>query len=125
MFIPDNRAQNKHLKPPPPFPPFRYHNVGILVLFLHDINDIQLEFTKLNVYLKSRGGGYYLLNDVLSNMGSVSFSITWSVSAKAFLCSLFLSHRLWFLNAELRKLNTHVLCFRLVSGSGSVSTGSL
>lgn len=57
--------------------PIRYHNVGILVLFLHDINDIQLEFTKLNVYLKSRGGGYYLLNDVLSNMGSVSFSITW------------------------------------------------
>ncbi|XP_006803342.1 ceramide synthase 1 [Neolamprologus brichardi] len=56
---------------------FRYHNIGILVLFLHDINDIQLEFTKLNVYLKSRGGGYYLLNDVLSNLGSVSFSITW------------------------------------------------
>ncbi|XP_035508592.1 ceramide synthase 1 [Morone saxatilis] len=56
---------------------FRYHNVGILVLFLHDINDIQLEFTKLNIYLKSRGGGYHLLNDVLSNMGSVSFSITW------------------------------------------------
>lgn len=56
---------------------FRYHNVGILVLFLHDINDIQLEFTKLNVYLKSRGGGYYLLNDILSNTGSVSFSITW------------------------------------------------
>ncbi|KAM4548101.1 ceramide synthase 1 [Odontesthes bonariensis] len=56
---------------------FRYHNVGILVLFLHDINDIQLEFTKLNVYLKSRGGGYHLFNDVLSNMGSVSFSISW------------------------------------------------
>ncbi|KAM4739093.1 ceramide synthase 1 isoform 1-T1 [Anableps anableps] len=56
---------------------FRYHNVGILVLFLHDINDVLLEFTKLNVYLKSRGGGYHLLNDVLSNMGSVSFSITW------------------------------------------------
>ncbi|XP_041861726.1 ceramide synthase 1 [Melanotaenia boesemani] len=56
---------------------FRYHNVGILVLFLHDINDIQLEFTKLNVYLKSRGGSYHLLNDVLSNMGSVSFSISW------------------------------------------------
>lgn len=55
--------------------------MGILVLFLHDINDIQLEFSKLNIYLKSRGGGYYLLNDVLSNMGSVSFSITWSVSA--------------------------------------------
>ncbi|KAK1897542.1 Ceramide synthase 1, partial [Dissostichus eleginoides] len=47
---------------------FRYHNVGILVLFLHDINDIQLD---------AEGGGVLLLNDVLSNMGSVSFSITW------------------------------------------------
>uniref|UniRef100_A0AAV2KZI7 TLC domain-containing protein n=1 Tax=Knipowitschia caucasica TaxID=637954 RepID=A0AAV2KZI7_KNICA len=56
---------------------FRYHNIGILVLFLHDINDIQLEFTKLNVYLKTRGGGYSLFNDILGNMGSVSFSITW------------------------------------------------
>nr|XP_015826784.2 ceramide synthase 1 [Nothobranchius furzeri] len=56
---------------------FRYHNVGILVLFLHDINDVQLEFTKLNVYLKSRGGGYHLINDVLANIASVSFSITW------------------------------------------------
>lgn len=56
---------------------FRYHNIGILVLFLHDINDVLLEFTKLNVYLKSRGGGYHLINDVLSNMGSASFSITW------------------------------------------------
>ncbi|XP_067085708.1 ceramide synthase 1 [Osmerus mordax] len=56
---------------------FRYHNVGVLVLFLHDINDIQLEFTKLNVYFKTRGGGYYLVHDILSNMGSVSFSITW------------------------------------------------
>lgn len=56
---------------------FRYHNIGVLVLFLHDINDIQLEFTKLNVYFKTRGGSYYLINDILSNMGSVSFSITW------------------------------------------------
>ncbi|KAL1023284.1 hypothetical protein UPYG_G00038700 [Umbra pygmaea] len=56
---------------------FRFHNIGLLVLFLHDINDIQLEFTKLNVYFKTRGGGYYLIHDILSNMGSVSFSITW------------------------------------------------
>lgn len=55
----------------------RYHNIGILVLFLHDINDIQLEFTKVNVYFKTRGGKEYLINDVLSNMGSISFSITW------------------------------------------------
>ncbi|CAB1324508.1 unnamed protein product, partial [Coregonus sp. 'balchen'] len=56
---------------------FRFHNIGLLVLFLHDINDIQLEFTKLNVYFKTRGGDYYLIHDILSNMGSVSFSITW------------------------------------------------
>ncbi|XP_066514601.1 ceramide synthase 1 isoform X2 [Hoplias malabaricus] len=56
---------------------FRYHNIGVLVLFLHDINDVQLEFTKLNVYFKTRRGSYYLINDILSNMGSVSFSITW------------------------------------------------
>ncbi|KAK7136607.1 hypothetical protein R3I93_016829 [Phoxinus phoxinus] len=56
---------------------FRYHNIGILVLFLHDINDVQLEFTKVNVYFKIRGGKEYFINDVLSNMGAVSFSITW------------------------------------------------
>ncbi|KAJ1085632.1 hypothetical protein NDU88_005762 [Pleurodeles waltl] len=56
---------------------FRYHNIGILVLFLHDVNDIQLEFTKLNVYFKNRGGSYHHLNDIISNLGCVSFSISW------------------------------------------------
>ncbi|KAM6395851.1 ceramide synthase 1 [Rhynochetos jubatus] len=56
---------------------FRYHNVGILVLFLHDVNDVQLEFTKLNVYFKHRGGVYHRLNDVLSNIGCLTFSISW------------------------------------------------
>ncbi|KAI7791064.1 ceramide synthase 1 [Triplophysa rosa] len=56
---------------------FRYHNIGVLVLFLHDINDIQLEFTKVNVYFKTRGGKEHFINDVLSNIGVVSFSITW------------------------------------------------
>eukprot|EP00062_Callorhinchus_milii_P013578 gi/632961821/ref/XP_007896972.1/ PREDICTED: ceramide synthase 1 [Callorhinchus milii] len=56
---------------------FRYHNIGILVLFLHDINDIQLEFTKLNVYFKNRGGVYHRLNDVVSNIGCGSFAVSW------------------------------------------------
>ncbi|XP_035204280.1 ceramide synthase 1 [Oxyura jamaicensis] len=56
---------------------FRYHNVGILVLFLHDVNDVQLEFTKLNVYFKHRGGVYHRLNDVISNVGCLTFSISW------------------------------------------------
>ncbi|XP_028908079.1 ceramide synthase 1 [Ornithorhynchus anatinus] len=56
---------------------FRYHNVGILVLFLHDINDVQLEFTKLNVYFKLRGGVYHRLNDLISDLGCLSFSFSW------------------------------------------------
>lgn len=56
---------------------FRYHNIGILVLFLHDINDIQLEFIKLNIAFKSRGGKYYMINDVLATFGFVSFGVTW------------------------------------------------
>ncbi|XP_027560254.1 ceramide synthase 1 [Neopelma chrysocephalum] len=55
----------------------RYHNVGILVLFLHDISDVQLEFTKLNVYFKHRGGVYHRLNDVISNVGCLTFSVSW------------------------------------------------
>ncbi|XP_069042318.1 ceramide synthase 1 [Lepisosteus oculatus] len=56
---------------------FRYHNIGVLVLFLHDINDIQLEFTKVNVYFKNRGGVYHIFNDIVSTMGCVTFSISW------------------------------------------------
>ncbi|XP_043577341.1 ceramide synthase 1 isoform X2 [Chiloscyllium plagiosum] len=56
---------------------FRYHNVGILVLFLHDVNDILLEFTKLNVYFKNRAGVRHKLNDVVSNIGCCSFAISW------------------------------------------------
>ncbi|XP_077644995.1 ceramide synthase 1 isoform X2 [Lonchura striata] len=56
---------------------FRYHNVGILVLFLHDVNDVQLEFTKLNVYFKHRAGVYHRLNDVVSNIGCLAFSVSW------------------------------------------------
>lgn len=64
---------------PAPLRSCRYHNVGILVLFLHDVNDIQLEFTKLNVYFKHRGGVYHRLNDVLSNIGCLTFTISWWV----------------------------------------------
>ncbi|KAL2097828.1 hypothetical protein ACEWY4_007035 [Coilia grayii] len=56
---------------------FRYHKIGVLVLFLHDINDIQLEFTKLNVYLKNSGSAYTFINEFISTMGCISFSITW------------------------------------------------
>ncbi|XP_032268369.1 ceramide synthase 1 isoform X1 [Phoca vitulina] len=56
---------------------FRYHNVGILVLFLHDISDVQLEFTKLNVYFKSRGGSHHRLHALAADLGCLSFSLSW------------------------------------------------
>ncbi|TSK53784.1 Ceramide synthase 1 [Bagarius yarrelli] len=56
---------------------FRFHNIGLLVLFLHDLNDILLEFTKLNIYFKIRGGKSYMINDFLSTVGFVFFGITW------------------------------------------------
>lgn len=60
---------------PAPLP--RYHNVGILVLFLHDISDVQLEFTKLNVYFKSRGGSHHPLHALAADLGCLSFSLSW------------------------------------------------
>lgn len=55
----------------------RYHKVGILVLFLHDISDVQLEFTKLNVYFKSRGGSHHRLHALAADLGCLSFSLSW------------------------------------------------
>ncbi|XP_065773455.1 ceramide synthase 1 isoform X1 [Muntiacus reevesi] len=56
---------------------FRYHKVGILVLFLHDISDVQLEFTKLNVYFKSRGGAHHRLHALAADLGCLSFCLSW------------------------------------------------
>lgn len=67
-------------------PPSRYHNVGILVLFLHDICDVQLEFTKLNVYFKSRGGAARRVHALLADLGCLSFGLSWCVWARGSLC---------------------------------------
>ncbi|XP_043909786.1 ceramide synthase 1 [Protopterus annectens] len=56
---------------------FRYHNVGILVLFLHDFTDVALEFAKLNVYFRNRGGIYHRLNNILASVGCITFGISW------------------------------------------------
>ena len=56
---------------------FRYYKIGVIVLFLHDIADIFLEFSKLCVAFKSRGGKYHLVPDVLSNVGVSCFALVW------------------------------------------------
>jgi ceramide synthetase len=55
----------------------RYHKIGVLVLFVHDITDILLEFTKLNVYLKNRHKKVYVIHEYASNVGFAVFAIAW------------------------------------------------
>ncbi|KAM6167874.1 ceramide synthase 1 [Erethizon dorsatum] len=56
---------------------FRYHNVGVLVFFLHDLTDVQLEFTKLNTYFKAAGGPYQRLHALLADLGCLCFCVSW------------------------------------------------
>ena len=35
---------------------FRYHKIGLLVLYVHDITDIWLELTKVFHYMETRQG---------------------------------------------------------------------
>nr|XP_039263922.1 ceramide synthase 1-like [Styela clava] len=58
---------------------FRFTNVGILVLFFHDITDIILEFTKLVLYHKTVGGKWTKICDFISTIGFVLFGTAWFV----------------------------------------------
>lgn len=51
--------------------------MGLLVFFLHDVSDVQLEFTKLNIYFKARGGAYHRLHGLVANLGCLSFCFCW------------------------------------------------
>lgn len=55
----------------------RYTNVGVLILFLHDITDIVLEGTKLLLYYKTKGGMWYRIGDVGSTVGFILFGLAW------------------------------------------------
>lgn len=59
---------------------FRYNNIGILILLFHDVSDIQLEFTKLNVYFKIQKKKIVHLHEQISNVGFICFMVTWFVS---------------------------------------------
>lgn len=63
----------------------RYHKIGVLVIFVHDITDILLEFTKCNVYLKDINKRFKCLHEFISNVSFVIFTISW------FICRLY-----WF-----------------------------
>lgn len=56
----------------------KYYRIGALVLLLHDISDILLEFTKINIYLKMRGNTLHRINAILSDVFFFIFTISWA-----------------------------------------------
>ena len=55
----------------------RAHNVGLLVLFMHDIGDVTLELSKTILYFKTRNGVDHKLPEVLANCSFVIFVLEW------------------------------------------------
>ncbi len=53
----------------------RFHLIGLLVLFVQDIGDIALEFSKSMIYIKDRNGRTYYWPEVIANMGFAFFTI--------------------------------------------------
>ncbi|XP_019857335.1 PREDICTED: ceramide synthase 1-like [Amphimedon queenslandica] len=59
----------------------RFHLIGLLVLFIHDIGDVTLEVSKTIVYFKTRNGVDHALPKFLADIGFAFFTIQWYVSA--------------------------------------------
>ncbi|KRY52200.1 Transmembrane 9 superfamily member 3 [Trichinella britovi] len=57
----------------------RYDQVGILVLFLHDVSDVFLECAKIFKYLKFRDNTHYSFCEFLSNASFVIFTASWFI----------------------------------------------
>jgi sphingoid base N-stearoyltransferase len=55
----------------------KFYRIGTLVLLLHDVSDMLMEFTKINIYFKLRNNKKYKLNDYLSSVGFICFAISW------------------------------------------------
>ena len=55
----------------------RYHKIGIMIIFTHDVTDILLEMTKCHVYLQKRNGKDHRVHDLLSKIGFVAFALAW------------------------------------------------
>ena len=53
----------------------RFHLIGLLVLFVQDIGDVALEFSKCMIYFKDRNGRTYYWPELIANMGFGFFTI--------------------------------------------------
>ncbi|KAA0193304.1 LAG1 longevity assurance like protein 1 [Fasciolopsis buskii] len=57
----------------------RFFYTGALVLLLHDISDVLLEVTKLNVYFRIRHGKKHNANKYMGDIGFLAFAISWAL----------------------------------------------
>ncbi|XP_063953741.1 ceramide synthase 1-like [Lytechinus pictus] len=57
----------------------RYHFLGLMVVLYHDFNDIFLEFSKCQIYLKDRGNKKYMIHEYLANAGFAVFTVSWCI----------------------------------------------
>ncbi|CAH8488798.1 unnamed protein product [Schistosoma rodhaini] len=57
----------------------RIHRAGVLTLFLHDLCDVFLEISKINVYLRIRRGKPYAIHMTIANIFFALFATSWVV----------------------------------------------
>jgi ceramide synthetase len=55
----------------------RFHNIGVFVIFIHDIADILLELAKCFIYFKVMNGVPNKVADMLANITFVLFVLQW------------------------------------------------
>lgn len=58
----------------------RAHQVGVIVLFLHDITDVILEGTKSLLYFKIQDKKEYPIFELIGNVGFLLFTAAWVCS---------------------------------------------
>lgn len=58
----------------------RYHRPALVTLFLHDICDIVLEFTKCANYLKAQCNGIVKSWERTADIGFLTFTVTWFIT---------------------------------------------
>ena len=62
--------------------------MGLMVLFLHDIGDVTLEFAKMQVYFKEMGGKKYPFFKLTGDVAFGTFTIQWLVQKKYYYCRM-------------------------------------
>ncbi|KAL3317867.1 Ceramide synthase 1, partial [Cichlidogyrus casuarinus] len=54
-----------------------FYKIGILVLYVHDVTDILMEFAKMNAYLRNRDGKVYMIHEYIANVAFAIFTAAW------------------------------------------------